>query len=193
MDKFFEYSTKIPPKKGCLLISEPYLGDQNFDRSVILLCEHNEDGAFGFVLTKMSGVSLNQVIDEIDFAKGELLIGGPVQQDTLHFVYNFKENISDSSKIDNELYWGGDFEEVKDHILAGNVNLGNFKFFVGYSGWGEGQLQEEIDSNSWIVTDHFPKKLIFNTKPEDLWRQILIHMGGRFEVYANYPVDPNLN
>ena len=95
--EFFQYKNKLVPKKGRLLASEPYLPDPNFERTIILLTEHNEDGSVGFVLNKPSESIINEVVEEIKGFQSKIYIGGPVQQDTLHFIHR-NLTLSDSDR-----------------------------------------------------------------------------------------------
>ncbi|MGM0581864.1 MAG: YqgE/AlgH family protein [Bacteroidota bacterium] len=191
--EFFEFKNIEQPQKGDLLLSEPFLPDQNFDRTVILLCEHNEEGSFGFVLNKLSILKVDEVLQEIGTFEADLYVGGPVQQNTLHFIHNIEELKEGGQKINEDLFWGGNFETLQNLMQKGELNKEKSRFFVGYSGWSENQLQEEIDHNSWIIARGVHPSYIFNSPPETLWKSILEKMGGRFKIYANYPSDPNLN
>ena len=191
--EFFEYKNIDQPKKGDLLISEPLLPDHNFDRTVILLCEHNEEGSFGFVLNKLSMLSVDEVLEDIQNFDSRLFVGGPVQQNTLHFIHDIDQLYEGGQKIKNGLCWGGNFERLLELIDLGLVDSAKIRFFVGYSGWSEFQLQKEIEENTWIVARGVHPTFIFNTDPDHLWKDTLQKMGGRFKVYANYPTDPNLN
>lgn len=189
---FFNDGVKFDPKKGSLLISEPFLPDPNFERTVILLCEHNEQGSFGFVLNKPSLLRMNDVIQEMGSFSDILYVGGPVQQDTLHFIHR-SPDIEGGLKIAEGIYWGGNFETVAILLKQDLLKSDDFRFFLGYSGWGEGQLNDEIEQNSWIVSDLVTSTQIFETEPEILWKEVLKNMGGKFKMFSNYPTDPRLN
>ncbi|GAA4427278.1 YqgE/AlgH family protein [Pontibacter saemangeumensis] len=181
------------PQNGSLLISEPFLGDPNFERTVILLCSHSEEeGSFGLVLNRPSNLKLSDVLDiDQDVFDVDLGVGGPVQYNTLHYVHRLP-NLPQAVKLEEGLYWGGDFDLICSMIKAGLINSDDIKFFLGYSGWTSGQLQEEIDKNVWIVNNNAANKL-FNLGTDTLWRNVLREMGGKFKVLSNYPVDPRLN
>ena len=190
--EYFRYKNNFQPERGSLLISEPFLPDPNFERTVILLCEHNQDGSFGFVLNKASAVMLDEIMEDVADFNEKVYIGGPVQQDTLHFVHR-QPNIEDSIQIAEGLYWGGNFDQVLSLIDTKQVLGSDFRFFVGYSGWGEGQLNDELKADSWIVANYATSDLVFNTHEDELWKVVLKELGGRFDVYSNYPIDPRLN
>lgn len=189
---FFKYKNQIKPEKGRLLISEPFLPDPNFERTVVLLCEHNNEGSFGFVLNKPSILKVNEVVEDMHNLEEIVFVGGPVQQDTLHFLHR-NESIEGTSEIREGIFWGGSLDSLL--LLADTKQLvgSDIRFFLGYSGWGPGQLDSELEEDSWIVCDYVSKQLLFDTDPKMMWKKALDNMGGRFSVYSNYPVDPRLN
>ena len=189
---FFDYSNKLKPKAGRLLVSEPYLPDPNFERTIILLCEHNEEGTVGFVLNKPSLSKLGELIKDLSSLENIVCMGGPVQQDTLHYIHRCP-GVDGAVEISEKIYWGGEFEQLIAKLESHQLRHEDIKFFLGYSGWSPGQLDEEIKVNSWIVSDLVSEDLIFETTEEEMWRKTLKRMGGRFSMYSNYPVDPSMN
>ncbi len=190
--EFFNYKNKLAPEKGRLLISEPFLPDPNFERTVVLLCEHNEEGSFGFVLNKPSTLMAGEVMDDLQNFKHHVFIGGPVQQDTLHFIHRHPE-IEHGSLVREGIFWGGTFEQVLTLADTHQLDPSEIKLFLGYSGWDAGQLEDELEQDSWIVCDYVTEELLFETEPSLMWKRALDNMGGRFSVYSNYPLDPRLN
>jgi putative transcriptional regulator len=190
--EFFKYKNPIKPEKGRLLISEPFLPDPNFERTVVLLCEHNDEGSFGFVVNKPSVLKVNEVMEDMKKLEDIVFVGGPVQQDTLHFLHR-NTDIENAVKIRDEIFWGGDFESLLTKLDTSSLKSLDVRFYLGYSGWGPGQLESELEEDSWIVCDYVTDELLFDTEPEMIWRKALDSMGGRFSVYSNYPVDPRLN
>jgi len=189
---YFNYQNRYQPEKGRLLASEPYLSDPNFERTIILLTEHNEEGTVGFVLNKPSESRIGDVMPDITHIDCPVFVGGPVQQDTLHYIHRI-EGISDAIPITEGVYWGGNFEQILLLIETGQIDEENIKFFLGYSGWSTGQLEEELKVNSWIVGNRAAQELIFETEPDQMWKKSLKSLGGRFSMYSNYPVDPSMN
>ncbi len=179
-------------EKGTLLLAEPFMKDPNFKRSVVLLCEHNNEGTMGFTLSRPVGVTLNKVVDGVGECELPLYFGGPVQRDTLHYIHNLGEQIDDSTEIADGIYWGGDFDQIKALALTGDLDDANILFFLGYSGWSPGQLDDEMGENSWIV-HKANEELIFVDEQEQLWKQALKHMGGDYALMVNFPEDPTLN
>jgi putative transcriptional regulator len=190
---YFNYQQIFTPKKGCFLVSEPFLPDPNFERTVILLCEHNEEGSIGFILNKPSILKFDEAVEDTHNFNAPLFIGGPVQQDTLHFIHRSKDQLEGSIQIGENIYWGGNYEQLIAIINSGEINKDNFKFFLGYSGWAPGQLEEELKQKSWIIYEEATEKSVFDINSKMLWKEILKGMGGKFKVFANYPVDPRMN
>ncbi len=179
-------------RQGSLLISEPFLPDPNFKRKVVLLCEHNTEGTVGFILDNPLEVSIQEAIPDFPEFDAKLFIGGPVQTDTLHFIHDVGDMLEGSTKVLDGVYWGGNFEALKILIDTGQVTPANFRFFLGYSGWGAGQLRHELRDKSWIVTEG-SREQIFKEKPDDLWKKVLRNMGKEYAIVSNFPEDPSLN
>lgn len=142
------------PAQGSILISEPFLQDAYFQRSVVLLVEHNTQGSMGFVLNKKTDLIVNTFFPELEeYPEIPIYLGGPVSANRLFFIHSLGDLIvPDSVKIKDHLYFDGDFEALKRYIQNGHSIEGKVKFFLGYSGWTEGQLGNEINKNSWVVS-----------------------------------------
>ena len=181
------------PKAGDLLISEPFLQDENFVRSVVLLCEHSEEGSFGLVINKPSILKLNELVQALDFLDKEVFVGGPVEQNTLHFIYTGEQVLDGSVPLGDNIWWGGDYESLVEKLQLGLLDPDSVRFFLGYSGWGTDQLKEELDDETWIICRQNLNEQTLNLTPEELWKSLLKNMGGEFKVIANYPLDPRLN
>jgi putative transcriptional regulator len=182
----------IEPAPGILLIADPFLKDPNFLRTVILLCEHKEEGSFGFVLNKQIENTLDELIPDLEGYKFPVYYGGPVQMDTLHFIHQYPDIIPGSFEISKGVYWGGDFDMVVEMIKKEEIKPTKIRFYVGYSGWSSGQLESELKEKSWL-TVKAERKLIFHKKIDEIWKESLKHLGGDFEMMINFPIDPQLN
>jgi putative transcriptional regulator len=182
----------IEPGPGILLIADPFLKDPNFLRTVVLLCEHNEDGSFGFVLNKQIEDTLDELLEGFEGFDFPVYYGGPVQTDTIHFIHQYPELIPDASRVSDDIFWGGDFDTLAILIKNKQVNPDKIKFFIGYSGWGNGQLNGEMDEKTWLTVST-TQKLTFNTAPEAIWKDSLKQLGGEYEMMINFPIDPQLN
>ncbi|MCC8407990.1 YqgE/AlgH family protein [Mucilaginibacter sp. UR6-1] len=183
----------ISAAAGRLLISEPFMMDPNFKRSVILLTEYSEDGAVGFVLNHQSDMLLGDILPELSYSDLPVYEGGPVAKNTLHFVHRCPHKIPGGIEIWDNIFWGGDFEEVKQLINTYQLNESEIKFFAGYSGWTQGQLDAELIEDTWIVANRFNADLIFANSEHNLWREVVISLGSRYAHIANFPENPSLN
>jgi putative transcriptional regulator len=177
---------------GKILVSEPFLLDSYFKRSVILLGEHGEEGTVGFILNKPTDLKLNDALEDFPVLDVPLYFGGPVQTDTIHFLHTYGEKLEGAKKIMNGLFWGGDLEELKLLIETNQIDAKEIRFFAGYSGWEPHQLEDELKGNTWLVSSG-QKDFAFSTHPEELWGQALRKMGSSYAVLANFPEDPSLN
>ena len=184
--------SNIKPLKGRLLIAEPsILNDNSFNRAIVLITEHTENNSVGFILNRPLNYSINDLLPDIN-CNFLIYQGGPVEQDNLYFVHRVPELIPDSIEVEKGIFWGGNFESLK-YLLNNNLlNNEDIRFFLGYSGWGKNQLQNELETSSWFVTENDFEN-IFSTKNETLWRNKLLQKGGNYKLWANAPSDINLN
>ena len=182
----------IEPAAGILLIAEPFLKDPNFLRTVVLLCEHQEQGSFGFILNKQFEQTLDELLSGMEGFSLPVYYGGPVQMDTIHFLHQYPDLIPESVKVSDDIFWGGNFETVTALIKNNSIDHRKIKFFIGYSGWGCGQLNDEMKEKSWL-TVKANQGLVFNTSHGEIWKNSLKTMGGEYERLINYPTDPQLN
>ena len=180
------------PAPGSILVAEPPMADPNFRRAVILLCEHNLEGSFGLVLNRPSGVALSEATDLALTFDADLWIGGPVQPDTLHYLHPYGDHVDDALPVLEGVHWGGTFEAVREGIEAERFDGDRFRFFVGYSGWGPGQLDHEVDEGAWIVLDGDPE-IAFAESDDAMWRTLLRQMGGEYALLSTFPDDPRMN
>lgn len=182
------------PAQGSILISEPFLQDAYFQRSFVLLVEHNTQGSMGFVLNKKTDLIVNTFFPELEeYPEIPIYLGGPVSANRLFFIHSLGDLIvPDSVKIKDRLYFDGDFEALKRYIQNGHSIEGKVKFFLGYSGWTEGQLGNEINKNSWVVS-HAAKENVLLADGESFWKNSLEQLGSNYEAWTKYPKDPYLN
>ena len=178
---------------GAILIAHPWLPDPNFQRTVVLVCEHMpEDTTFGLVLSRKLDHKVGELIETLSDSGHDLFLGGPVQPNTLHYLHSYGELVDSAIEIQDGLFWGGNFDLIQGMVLAGDVTLNGIRFFAGYSGWGPEQLAEEIDEGSWILTTA-PTDVILETEADKLWQTLLRRMGGQYTFLSNFPVDPRQN
>jgi putative transcriptional regulator len=185
-------TNNVEPSKGKILISEPFLFDYYFKRSVVLLAEHNDDGTFGLIINKPVEFTLNDVIQGFPKVDIPVYLGGPVNTDSLYFIHTLGNQIDGSLKIIEGLFWGGDIEHVKELLTIGKLTHDEIKFFVGYSGWVSKQLEGELDRNSWLVANITADRVMKN-EGQNLWKKLVKKMGGDYSYWINFPLDPGLN
>ncbi len=178
--------------KGNLLVAEPStLTDSSFNRSIILLTEHNDEGSVGFILNKPSDYLLKDLVFEID-CDFRVYIGGPVENENLYFIHSLPHLIPDSIEISKGVFWGGNYDAVKSYLEQNLIQKDEIRFFLGYSGWSFEQLELEIKENTWVLLQNTYSNL-FSINDAKGWKDKLLEMGGKYRLWANSPEDPNLN
>lgn len=182
---------KQRPAAGKLLIAEPFLGDPNFARTVVLLCEHSDKGTVGFVLNRSTELTLGDLLPELYTPTLLVYQGGPVQMDTLHMIHRAPE-VFGGNEICPEVYWGGSYEALQQAVQDNSYDEGNLRLYVGYSGWSEGQLDKEMEEGSWLIADPTPE-ILFDTAPDDVWKEAIKLLGKEYAHLANMPLNPQLN
>lgn len=184
----------VLPAQGSILISEPFLQDAYFQRAVVLLIDHTKDGSMGFVLNKKTELTVNSFFNDLEkLPEMPIYLGGPVSSNRLFFLHSLGDLIiPDSVKINEHLYFDGDFESLRRYMLNGHSIEGKVKFFLGYSGWTEGQLGNEITKNSWVVSRTSNRNVLL-AEGEEFWKHSLESLGSQYETWTKYPKEPCLN
>ena len=176
--------------RGKLLIASPVLDDPNFARTVVLITEHGEDGAMGIVLNRPSEAEVASVIPDLAPIAGPepVFVGGPVQPEALVVLGEFSDPekaawivVSDVGLVSAQ----AELTDLPEAIRRGRV-------YAGFSGWGPGQLEDEIEEDAWIIEAPIPREL-FPEDPDTLWSAVLERMGGEYALVARMPEDPSLN
>ena len=160
--------------------------DANFKRAAVLLCEHSGEGSIGFILNRKLDMRVDELVADFPEFNVPVYFGGPVQTDTIHYLHNVGDLLEDSREISKGVWWGGNFDKLKFLISSNLIEAHNIRFFVGYSGWSEGQLKDEMAWGSWVAADMHPNYL-FKTKPDQLWSQIMSNKGDAYTVIASMP------
>ena len=192
-DIFKIETNHVVPSRGKVLISEPFLYDEMFGRSVILLVDHSTDGTMGLVLNKPLPLSLNDVLKEFkDISNIPIYKGGPLSTDTLFYLHTLKD-VEDSLQIGKGVYLNGDFDAIRRYILQGNNIDGKIRFFLGYSGWEHDQLCQEIEENTWLIGSTSIASLMNEKGSAELWKNVLGQLGGKYEIWSRFPQIPTLN
>lgn len=182
---------KIAPEQGRVLVAEPGLIDLNFKRSVILIVEHNENGTVGFVLNRMLNYRVSELLPDFPDFEAKISLGGPVSPKSIQFIHTLGDTVPDTNHVNDNIYWGGDFEYIKSLITAKKISPKQILFFVGYSGWSKEQLDREISEGSWVVTKLSPIEIFAGD--DELWINAVEQLGKNFKPWTLYPEDPSFN
>jgi putative transcriptional regulator len=176
---------------GQLLLAAPTLSDPNFARTVVLIGAHSEEGAMGVVLNRPSAMTVGEAVPQLDAAVEEsdpVYLGGPVQPETLVLLAEFLDPEPAGLMVLGRIGFpapDADLGALAEATARGRV-------FAGYAGWGEGQLDAELDQGDWIVQAAKPED-VFSETPESLWSEVLTRKGGSYALVARMPVDPSVN
>ena len=191
-DIFKIQSNNVLPSRGKILISEPFLRDATFGRSVILLIDHTDEGTMGLIINKPLPIFVNDIIKEFKYIDDiPLYKGGPVATDTLFYLHTLA-NISGAIPVSKGLYLNGDFDEIKKYILQGNKVDQHIRFFLGYCGWEGEQLNDELKENTWLVSKE-ENAYLMNGDTKDMWKQALEKLGSKYETWSRFPQVPTFN
>lgn len=179
-------------KPGTLLMSEPFMKDPNFLRKVVMMVRHDEEGSVGFVLNQLTDWTVNELVEGFPDSTFPVYVGGPVSQNTLHYLHQIESLSASAMEILPGLYWGGDFDQLKAMVASGEVEQSKIRFFIGYSGWTENQLLGELKEQSWLISHRNPIKVL---RYDDLamWKALVTELGNPFNFWASAPIDPGLN
>jgi putative transcriptional regulator len=179
------------PEKGKILISEPFLPDTFFNRSIVYLTDHTAQGSVGFILNKKLDLQVSAAIEDFEGWNENLSMGGPVAPDTLHYLHNLGDRIPKSVHVEGDIYWGGEIETVRELIRAGKIDQSQIRFFLGYSGWSEGQLERELKENSWVIAK-VNSNIVLN-RGDDIWKKVLRSFKNKYRMWADFPDSPEMN
>lgn len=179
-------------KSGVLLVAEPFLKDPNFSRTVILMCDHQKEGSFGFVINRSLEHTLAELLPDTTSLDITVGYGGPVQRDSLHFLHKRPDLITGGMELTEDIHWGGDFNTVLALLTNETLPREDIRFFLGYAGWAEDQLNNEMKENSWLIT-MANTSILFELDEKQIWPAALKQMGSEYEQLIHYPIDPQLN
>lgn len=178
---------------GKVLISEPFLNDPNFARSVVLLTHYKPDeGAVGFIINKPTDLKVSDVLDSFMDDQFLFHIGGPVEPETLFFLHTLAAKLDDSHEVFDHLHWSANYEGIQTLISIDQADHTQVKFLGGYSGWSPGQLEEEMKEKAWLISA-LSAAQIMNGNPHELWRIAMENLGPKFSIMANFPENPSMN
>tara|TARA_B100001250_G_C19336339_1_gene587058 strand:+ start:40 stop:588 length:549 start_codon:yes stop_codon:yes gene_type:complete len=175
---------------GTILISKPFMEDNRFEKTIILIVENNNDGTIGFIMNKSIANKVDSISDIFPDQNINLKYGGPVDDESsLFFIHRYPDLIRGSKEIKNGVFWGGEIEDVSKGLSSGEISKNEITFFLGYTGWEQSQLADEINEGSWI-----PHNIDLNTLQKNInWSNLLIQINKEYEVWATAPSDFHLN
>jgi putative transcriptional regulator len=188
------YADCVDSLRGKLLLASPTLIDPNFRRTVVLITEHTDEGAMGLVLNRPSDASVNDAVPELAWLTDDpddeaVFMGGPVTPGGVMVLAEFSDPFDAAAPVIADIgFVPGDVDD-QDAFVTG---LRRRRIYAGHSGWGAGQLEAEMEEDSWIVEEARPDD-IFSDDPEELWSAVLRRMGRQYALLATMPLDPSLN
>jgi len=181
--------------KGSLLIANPVWPDTNCSRSVILLCNHNDQGSFGLVINRSTQLKATDLFSDIDILKPynkKVYIGGPVSQSMVFYLYRSSRDVFDLDEICSGVYLGSNLETLESLYLDIENPEENIRFYLGYSGWSDGQLDGEMEQNSWLVQDA-NEQFVFLDSENLIWPKAVNSLGEKYQYLTKAPVNPQWN
>ena len=181
--------------KGSLLIASPVLPDPNFSRTVILLCNHNDQGSFGLIINRSTQLKAPDLFSDIDILKSyneKVYIGGPVSQSMVFYLYRSSRDVIDLDEICSGVYLGSSLETLESLYCDIENPEENIRFYLGYSGWSGGQLDGEMEQNSWLI-QNANEKLVFLDSEELIWLKAVNSLGEKYQYLTKAPVNPQWN
>jgi putative transcriptional regulator len=180
------------PEKGKILISEPFLPDTFFNRTIVYLADHTSEGSIGFILNKKLEIKVCDAVSGFDKWREYLCMGGPVAPDTLHYLHILGNIIPKSVRVSENIFWGGDIDVIRKMIRNGKISESQIRFFLGYSGWSAGQLERELMENSWVIAKVKPD-IILDTQSGNSWKKVVRSLNNKYRMWADFPESPDMN
>lgn len=171
-----------------MLYADPRMEDPYFKRTAVLICSYSkEEGAIGFILNRSLPLRVNDVLPEEQHIAREIGFGGPVSDDQLFFLHTLSTLQPEAIPVQEGMLWGGNFNELSRLIQQGMAPESSVSFFVGYSGWSAGQLEEELEAGAWV--SDYPELDSFwpKSQRDSLWKSKMNALGGSYAVWANFP------
>ena len=181
--------------KGSLLVANPVLPDPNFSRTVVLLCNHDEQGSFGLVINRTAKLNASEMFSHIDILKAyneKVYIGGPVSQSTVFFLCRSSRKVEEVDEICAGVYLGSNLETLETVYPAIENPEQNIRFYLGYSGWSGGQLAGEMEQKSWLI-QNAEERFVFLDQEKLVWPEVVNSLGEKYQYLIKAPVNPQWN
>ncbi len=182
-------------EKGSLLIANPVLPDPNFSRTVILLCEHDDQGSFGLVINRSTQLKAPDLFLNINILKSyneKIYLGGPVSQSMVFFLCRSPSAAGKLDEVCSGVYLGSNLETLESLYSSLENPEQDIRFYLGYSGWSGGQLAEEMEQNSWLV-QRANEQFIFLDSESLIWPKAVNSLGKKYQYLTKAPVNPQWN
>jgi len=182
-------------EKGSLLIANPVLPDPNFSRTVILLCDHDDQGSFGLVINRSTQLKAPDLFLNINILKSyneKIYLGGPVSQSMVFFLCRSPSAAGKLDEICSGVYLGSNLETLESLYSSLENPEQDIRFYLGYSGWSGGQLAEEMEQNSWLV-QRANEQFIFLDSESLIWPKAVNSLGKKYQYLTKAPVNPQWN
>lgn len=183
--------TLLPLRSGNILISVPFMGDDYFDKSVVLLIEHNDTGSFGIVINKKLDQVPLKFVQSDTKKRLHLYNGGPVEIDHLFFIHTYGDLLENNINLPEGLYFGGKEYDLISLLKADLMDEQNIRFYIGYAGWEAGQLEKEVKDNRWVI-GNLKKNYIF-PETSQLWEKAVKDLGKSYNHWLQFPEKPYYN
>ena len=181
--------------KGYFLIANPVLPDANFSRTVVLLCNHDDQGSFGLVINRSAPIDSKEVFAEMgmsEFPSGKIYLGGPVSPSQVFYLCHSEELLPELESICDGVYLGMSWELLDNLMTRVKNPEKNIRFYLGYSGWGAGQLAGEMTRLSWL-TSAACDEFVFQENEDGIWKNVVLSLGKDYEYLVQAPVNPQWN
>jgi len=179
--------------RGQLLIASPKIVDPNFRRVVVYMAEHTEEGAMGLVLNRPAETTVTEAVPDLEWLAGEddtaIWVGGPVSPASVIVLAEFDDPASAALIVEGDLGFVPAEIDDRDAFAA---TVRRARVFAGHAGWGPGQLESELEEDSWII-EPAQRGDVFTAEAESLWSEVLRRKGRDYVLLATMPMDPSLN
>jgi putative transcriptional regulator len=185
------FKSKTAPQAGSLLLADPHLTEDFFQRAAILLVAHDTTESFGLVLNHPTELVLSDLFEHIELDL-PIYNGGPVAPEQLFYLHRFA-NIKGATRVTEKLYFGGDWQAVLMHAIVLKKPENHLRLFAGYAGWGAGQLASELEDHAWICTTVFQDQSLLKVEPSALWKKSMLEQEPKLAMFAHFPLNVSDN